>query len=104
MFFFSLQEPAENLECADLIAEFLAEHKKAKEQQSSTTTSSKPSESSNGKRTHSTNSRTNDDDNNNTPQSKRGRIELENTGYNRDLVPETLMGATDIYDGELMFL
>lgn len=35
---------------------------------------------------------------------KRPRIEYEQTGYNRGLVPEMLMGATDIYDGELMFL
>jgi hypothetical protein len=35
---------------------------------------------------------------------KRARIEYEQTGYNRSLVPEMLMGATDIYDGELMFL
>jgi len=92
-------EPAENLECPGLIAAFMAEHKE--KQQTSTT---KSSESSNGKRSHSTNSRSNEDDNNNTSQTKRPRIELEQTGYGRELVPEMLMGATDIYDSELMFL
>lgn len=42
--------------------------------------------------------------NNNSTSTKRSRIEYEQTGYNRGLVPEMLMGATDIYDGELMFL
>jgi hypothetical protein len=42
--------------------------------------------------------------NNNTSSTKRPRVEYEQTGYNRGLVPEMLMGATDIYDGELMFL
>jgi len=94
-------EPAENLECPELIAAFMAEQKE--KQQTSTT---KNNESSNGKRSHSTNSRNNEDSNNNTntSQTKRPRIELEQTGYGRDLVPEMLMGATDIYDGELMFL
>jgi len=75
-----------------------------KEKQQTSTT--KNNESSNGKRSHSTNSRNNEDSNNNTntSQTKRPRIELEQTGYGRDLVPEMLMGATDIYDGELMFL
>jgi len=41
---------------------------------------------------------------NDTSSTKRPRVEYEQTGYSRDLVPETLMGATDIYDGELMFL
>jgi hypothetical protein len=95
------QEPAENLECPELIAAFMAEQKE--KQQSSTTTKNNET-SSNGKRSHSTNSRTNEDDNNNTSQTKRPRIELEQTGYGRELVPDMLMGATDIYDGELMFL
>ena len=73
-----------------------------KEKQQSSTT--KTSETSNGKRAHSTSSRNNEDDNSNTSQTKRPRVELEQTGYGRDLVPEMLMGATDIYDGELMFL
>jgi len=92
-------EPAENLECPGLIAAFMAEQKE--KQQTSTP---KSNESSNGKRSHSTNSRNDDDSNNNTSQTKRPRIELEQTGYGRELVPEMLMGATDIYDGELMFL
>jgi hypothetical protein len=54
----------------------------------------------NGKRSHTNSSEVN----NNTSPTKRPRIELEQTGYNRGLIPETLMGATDIYDGELMFL
>jgi hypothetical protein len=54
---------------------------------------------SNGKRSHS-----NNEDNNNTSSTKRARVEYEQTGYNRGLVPAMLMGATDIYDGELMFL
>ena len=53
-----------------------------------------------GKRSHANSSEVN----NNTSPTKRPRIELEQTGYNRGLIPETLMGATDIYDGELMFL
>jgi hypothetical protein len=57
---------------------------------------------SNGKRSHSTNS--SNDTNNDTSSTKRPRIEYEQTGYSRNLVPEMLMGATDIYDGELMFL
>jgi len=85
-------EPAENLECPELIAAFMAEQKE--KQQASI---------SNGKRSHSTNNNT-DEVNNNTSPTKRPRIELEQTGYNRGLVPEMLMGATDIYDGELMFL
>jgi len=98
-------EPAENLECPGLIAAFMAEQKdKDKEKKQATTTSTtKTSETSNGKRSHSTNSQI-DEENNNTSQTKRPRVELEQTGYGRELVPETLMGATDIYDGELMFL
>jgi len=105
-------EPAENLECPELIAAFMAEQKE--KQQTSTP---KSSETSNGKRSHSTSSTTNnnktntDEDNNNNnnnnnnnSQTKRPRIEFEQTGYNRGLVPDMLMGATDIYDGELMFL
>jgi len=84
-------EPAENLECPELIAAFVAEQKE--KQQTST---------SNGKRSHSNNN-TNEVNNNNSP-TKRPRIEFEQTGYHRGLVPEMLMGATDIYDGELMFL
>ena len=58
--------------------------------------------SSNGKRAQSNNTST--DDNSNASPKKRPRIEYEQTGYNRGLTPEMLMGATDIYDGELMFL
>jgi hypothetical protein len=57
---------------------------------------------SNGKRAHS--STNNTEDNTNVSPTKRPRIEYEQTGYNRGFVPEMLMGATDIYDGELMFL
>ncbi len=56
----------------------------------------------NGKRAHSNNTST--DDNSTASPKKRPRIEYEQTGYNRGLAPEMLMGATDIYDGELMFL
>jgi len=55
----------------------------------------------NAKRSHSN---TSSEVNNNQSPTKRPRIELEQTGYHRGLIPETLMGATDIYDGELMFL
>ena len=55
------------------------------------------------KRSHSITS-TDEVNNNTTSPTKRPRIELEQTGYHRGLAPETLMGATDIYDGELMFL
>ncbi len=56
----------------------------------------------NGKRSHVNTST--DEVNNNPSPTTRPRIELEQTGYHRGLVPEMLMGATDIYDGELMFL
>ncbi len=98
------QEPAENLECPELVAAFMAEQKEKKEKQQTSTSTSKTNETSNGKRSHSTNNNTDEDNNNNTSQTKRSRIELEQTGYGRNLVPDTLMGATDIYDGELMFL
>jgi len=62
-----------------------------------------PAPITNGKRSLST-ANSNDDEENSTPSTKRGRIEYEQTGYSRGLVPETLMGATDIYDEELMFL
>ena len=48
-------------------------------------------------------SRSNDNPNENSPK-KRARIEYEQTGYYRGLIPDMLLGATDIYDGELMFL
>jgi len=85
-------EPAENLECPDLIAAYMAEQKEKQQ-----------TPASNGKRSQS-NTTTTNEDNNNTPSTKRARVEYEQTGYNRGLVPEMLMGATDIYDGELMFL
>jgi hypothetical protein len=59
----------------------------------------KEKQSSSSKRSHA-----NDEVNNNNSSTKRPRVEYEQTGYNRGLIPETLMGATDIYDGELMFL
>ncbi|UJR33540.1 hypothetical protein I4U23_020982 [Adineta vaga] len=109
-------EPAENLECPELVAAFLAEQK----EKQPTATTSKPSETSNGKRSRSTssNNKNSDDDsnsnnnnnnnntntNNHTSKTKRSRVEFEETGYGRGLEPDTLMGATDIYDGELMFL
>jgi len=83
-------EPAENLECPDLIAAFMAEQKEKQQ-----------TPVSNGKRSQSNNNTSED---NNTSSTKRPRVEYEQTGYNRGLVPEMLMGATDIYDGELMFL
>ncbi|CAF0986615.1 unnamed protein product [Adineta ricciae] len=85
-------EPAENLECPDLIAAFVAEQKEKQE-----------TSTSNGKRSHSIAS-TDEVNNNSTSSTKRPRIEIEQTGYHRGLLPEKLMGATDIYDGELMFL
>lgn len=89
------QEPAENLDCPELIAEFMAEQKSKQNS----------SNSNNNKRTHSTSkSSENHLDQDNESPSKRPRVEYEQTGYNRGLVPEKLMGATDIYDGELMFL
>lgn len=57
---------------------------------------------SNGKRSHST--ANNSDDSSNTSSTKRPRVDYDQTGYARGLAPEMLMGATDIYDGELMFL
>lgn len=57
---------------------------------------------SNGKRSHST--ANNSDDSTMTPSTKRPRVEYDQTGYARGQIPEMLMGATDIYDGELMFL
>jgi hypothetical protein len=57
------------------------------------------SSASNGKRSNNSS-----EVNNNTSSTKRPRVEYEQTGYSRGLVPEMLMGATDIYDGELMFL
>jgi len=83
-------EPAENLECPELIAAFMAEQKEKQQ-----------TPVSNGKRSHSTSNNTENQDNTST---KRPRVEYEQTGYNRGLLPEMLMGATDIYDGELMFL
>ena len=59
---------------------------------------------SNGKRSLSSKSTDENDHGDNASPAKRPRIELEQTGYHRGLVPESLMGATDIYDGELMFL
>lgn len=89
------KEPAENLECPDLIAAFMAEQKD-KQQTNST---------SSNKRTHSASQKPDETSENETNSPvKRARIEFEQTGYSRGLVPEMLMGATDIYDGELMFL
>ncbi|CAF3540168.1 unnamed protein product [Rotaria socialis] len=45
-----------------------------------------------------------DKNNNNTSSAKRPRIEYEQTGYARGLQPDAFLGATDIYDEELMFL
>ena len=57
------------------------------------------STNSSNKRSH-TGSKTDESD----EPTKRPRIEYEQTGYSRGYIPEKLMGATDIYDGELMFL
>ncbi|CAF0727376.1 unnamed protein product [Adineta ricciae] len=102
-------EPAENLECPELISAFMAEQKE--KQQASHT---KTNETSNSKRSRSTSGthKNSDDDsknnnnnnNNNSSQTKRSRVEYNETGYGRGLVPAELIGATDIYDGELMFL
>jgi len=86
-------EPAENLECPELIAAFMAEHKEKQQ-----------TPVSNGKRSHPTNNTSSTEESNHASPTKRPRVEYEQTGYNRGLVPEMLMGATDIYDGELMFL
>jgi hypothetical protein len=93
------QEPAENLECPQLIAAFIAEQK-----QQARSSTSKVNEGSTRKRTQSDHQKKADEEKKDRSDTKRSRINFEQTGYHRGLVPDRLMGATDIYDGELMFL
>ena len=68
------------------------------------------SESSNRKRSNSSSHKhTDDEDQKNATKNtdstiKRTRVEFEQTGYARGMIPEKFLGATDMYDGELMFL
>jgi hypothetical protein len=100
-------EPEENLGCPDLIAEYERTHGKSKSSQSSTIASSslnskrsRELENSASKKKRSENSSSNISltSNHNTPSE-----EPVKSGFDRGLIPEKIIGATDS-SGELMFL
>ncbi|XP_069808423.1 chromobox protein homolog 1 [Dendropsophus ebraccatus] len=84
-------EPEENLDCPDLIAEFLQSQKTAHE-----------SERADGKRKADSDTELGGGEESNKPKKKKEEVEKPR-GFARGLDPERIIGATDS-SGELMFL
>ncbi|XP_077453683.1 chromobox protein homolog 5 [Stigmatopora argus] len=100
-------EPEKNLDCPELISEFMKTYKKSAPATPSSSGGSKPSSAPSGRAKDSGNSkkRSSDDDEEggSKPKKKKEDEILVARGFEKGLEPEKIIGATDSC-GDLMFL
>ncbi|XP_057682597.1 chromobox protein homolog 5 [Corythoichthys intestinalis] len=100
-------EPEKNLDCPELISEFMKTYKKSGSSTPSSSGGSKPSSAPSGraKDTGSSKKRSSDDDDESgsKPKKKKEDEILVARGFEKGLEPEKIIGATDSC-GDLMFL
>jgi len=100
-------EPEKNLDCPELISEFMKTYKKTPAASTPTSGASKASTASSGKKETSSKRKNSDDEEEeevaNKAKKKKEEEVLVARGFERGLEPEKIIGATDSC-GDLMFL